>query len=375
VNPKAEQAEGFPGIRAAADIRALEGGADLAVVALPAPYVEEALRGCAEAGVPVAVVISSGFREAGNAEGERRLAAMARGRGPRIIGPNCAGVMSTGSRLFASIEVRALPGRTAFITQSGAVGGAVLALAGQRGIGFSKFVSYGNRADLGELELIEYLAADEETAVIALYLESITRGAELLEVIAACSRRKPFLVIKAGRTSSGSRAAGSHTGCLAGSEEVCEAALRRCGAIRAAGIEELLDLCDGFASLPPLRGGRIAIVTNSGGPGILAADRAEELGLSVAEPGPTTRRELQGFLSGRCALGNPIDLTVEGTGANYERTLRAMLASDCDGAIAINVATPFLDSVALARGVAAAAAHRSPPPSWPGRWWRRACGC
>ena len=353
VNPKADSPDGFPQVAAFAGARSI-GGIDLAVLALPAQFAEGAVREAGAAGAPVAVVISSGFAEAGNAEGERRLVAAAREAGVRLIGPNCAGIMNTANRLSASIEPRALPGRVSFITQSGAVGGAVLGLAGERGIGFAKFVSYGNRADLGEPELLEYLAADPETGVIALYLESVADGQRLLPVLAAAAAAKPVVAIKAGRTAAGRRAAGSHTGSLAGADEVFAAAFRRAGVIRAAGVEEMLDLCDAFAHLPAPAGRKVAIVTNSGGPGILAADRAEELGLEPAEPSPELRAGLRAFLSERCALGNPVDLTVEGTGANYERVLRLLLESSYDAAIAVNVATPFLDSLELARGVIAA---------------------
>ena len=354
VNPKAEQPEGIPSVPAFAGAREVTGGLDLAVLALPAQFAEAAVREAGAAGAPVAVVITSGFAEAGNVEGERRLLAAAREAGVRLIGPNCAGIMNTANRLSASIESRAWPGRVAFITQSGAVGGAVLGLAGTRGIGFSKFVSYGNRADLGEAELLEYLTEDPETDVIALYLESVADGARLLPVLAAAAAVKPVIAIKAGRTAAGQRAAGSHTGSLAGTDEVFDAAFRRACVIRAAGIEEMLDLCDAFAHLPPPSGRRVAIVTNSGGPGILAADRAEELGLQVAEPSAKLQSGLREFLSERCAVGNPVDLTVEGSGANYERTLRLLLEGGYDAAIAMNVATPFLDSVDLARGLIAA---------------------
>jgi len=354
VNPKADSPDGFPQVAAFAGARAVDNGIDLAVLALPAQFAEDAVREAGAAGAPVAVVITSGFAEAGNAEGERRLLAAAREAGVRLIGPNCAGIMNTANRLSASIEPRALPGRVSFLTQSGAVGGAVLGLAGERGIGFAKFVSYGNRADLGEPELLEYLAADPETGVIALYIESVADGQRLLPVLAAAAAVKPVVAIKAGRTTAGRRAAGSHTGSLAGADEVFAAAFRRAGVIRAAGVEEMLDLCDAFAHLPAPAGRKVAIVTNSGGPGILAADRAEELGLQPAEPAPQLRAGLRGFLSERCALGNPVDLTVEGTGANYERVLRLLLEGGYDAAIAVNVATPFLDSLELARGVIAA---------------------
>jgi acetyltransferase len=363
VNPKAERPEGFPDIPAAARASELPGGLDLALLALPAQFAEAAVRDAGAAGASIAVVISSGFSEAGNIEGEGRLVAAARGSGVRLIGPNCAGIMDAASRLSASIEVAALPGRIAFITQSGAVGGAVLGLAQARLIGFSKFVSYGNRADLGEAELLEYLAQDPETAVIAMYVESVRDGPSLAPVLAAAAAAKPLIAVKAGRTPSGKRAAGSHTGAMAGTDEVFAAVFRRAAVIRAAGIEEMLDLCDGFAHLAAPAGRRLAIVTNSGGPGILAADRAEELGLEVPEPDPELRLALRGFLSERCALGNPVDLTVEGSRSDFERTLQAMLGSGYDLAIAINVATPFLDSGDLARGIGAARAAL--PPSKP----------
>lgn len=355
INPKAEAPADYPALPALPALASWEKAPDLAVIALPAEHVPAALKDCGRAGVSFAVVLSAGFAESGNTEGERRIRELARRLHIRVIGPNCAGIMHTPSRLFASIEFRALPGRIAFITQSGAVGGAVLASAGLRGIGFSTFVSYGNRADIGEIELLRHLASDPGTDVVGMYLESISDGRAFLTAAAALSRAKPFVIIKAGRSGAGERAAGSHTGSLAGSDAVFDAACRQSGALRAAGIEELLDLCSAFQTLPLMAGRRLAIVTNSGGPGILTADRAEAEGLEVAEPGAALREELSGFLSERCALGNPFDLTVEGSGANFERTLRAVLAGGYDGAVALNVGTPFIDSRSLAEGIAAAA--------------------
>ena len=355
VNPKGETPEGFPQITAAAGVLDLKEKIDLAVICTPAVFVEQVLDDCGRKKIPIAVILTSGFSEAGNKEGEERLLATAGKQGIRIIGPNCAGIMNTSIRLFASIEVRALPGRTAFITQSGAVGGAVLALAELRGIGFSKFVSYGNRADIGENELLRYLGQDDETDVIAVYLESLQDGRGFLAAARELSGKKPLLIIKSGRSSSGVRAAGSHTGSMAGSDRVFAAMVKQAGAVRVAGMEELLDLCYGFSTLTPPGGRRIAIVTNSGGPGILTSDRGEELGLEIAEPSPAVRKKLKGFLPEHCGFSNPIDLTVEGSGENYRRTLEILLAGGYDGAIAINVATPFLDSSDLAAGIAAAA--------------------
>jgi len=358
VNPRAEAPEGLPSVPAFAALKPSAQPVDLALVAVPAPFVNEVILSCGAAGVPFAVVLTSGFAEAGHVEEERALARAACQAGVRLIGPNCAGIMNTASRLYASIEVRALPGRTAFLTQSGAVGGAVLGLARERGIGFSTFVSYGNRADIDEAELLEYLSEDPQTGVIGLYLESLSDGREFLRTVQRVTRRKPVVIIKAGRSGSGLRAAGSHTGALAGSDAVFQAMVQQSGAVRVPGMEEMLDLCEGFTRLAPLAGSRVVIVTNSGGPGILTADRAEELGLEVPPTPETVRAALREFLPAHCALANPIDLTVEGTRENYSRALRAALAGEgFDAAVAINVATPFLDSVALAEGILEAASE------------------
>jgi acyl-CoA synthetase (NDP forming) len=375
VNPKGESPEGLPGVAACASLGQVPPPVDLALVAVPAPFVVEVVRACGSAGVPFAVVLTSGFSEAGHAEEERVLRQEAAAAGVRLIGPNCAGIMNTASRLYASIEVRALPGRTAFITQSGAVGGAVLGLARERGIGFSTFVSYGNRADIDEVELLEHLEADPETDVIGLYLESLADGRAFMRTVRRVTRHKPVVIIKAGRSGAGLRAASSHTGSLAGSDAIFQAMVTQSGALRVAGMEELLDLCDGLTRLPPLRGSRVAIVTNSGGPGILTSDRAEELGLEVLQTPEPVRAALREFLPAHCALGNPIDLTVEGTRENYSRVLRSVLAcppgaadpaggtEGFDAAIAINVATPFLDSVDLAEGILEGAAAGAATPA------------
>jgi acetyltransferase len=361
VNLKGESPEGFPAIPGFPSLTRAPFPPDLALISVPAQFVDSVIRSCGEAGVPFAVVFTSGFSEIGNRDEEARLKETADRYGVRLIGPNCAGIMDTGAGMYASIEVRALPGKAAFVTQSGAVGGAVLALAKIRGIGFSKFVSYGNRVDIGEVELLDYLESDPDTEVIALYLESLQNGREFMRAVSRVSRRKPVLIIKAGRSVSGLRAASSHTGSLAGSDEIFAAMIRQTGALRIPGMEELLDLCDGLTTLPRLEGDRVAVVTNSGGPGILTSDRAEELGLKVKESPPHLREDLKAFLPSHCAFANPIDLTVEGTREGYRRTLQVVLGSEYDAAIVINVATPFLDSAALAEGILDAASSQKQP--------------
>ncbi len=357
VNPKGQGAFSVPGFQSVGEIR---GEVDLAIVASPAPTVPEVLEECGRAGVRVAVVITAGFSEVGNAEGEEAVREVAARHGMRVVGPNCAGFFNNPLGLHATLEIRPPVGRVALISQSGALGGAVLAWAEQQGLGFSKFVSYGNRADVGEVDLLAYLAEDRETDVVALYIESVDDGQAFLEAVHAFTRHKPLVVVKAGRGQAGRRAALSHTGSMAGSDTVYDAALRQAGALRVETIEELFDLCKGLVHLPPVRGRRVAIVTNSGGPGVLAADRAEAVGLEVAEPGPTLRERLSRLLPPYCSLRNPFDLTVEGTEEGYRETLKAVL-EEYDAALALDVCPPYLDSVPHARGVCDAAEATGKP--------------
>ena len=281
VNPGGGEILGFPVFTSVLD---LPEDTELIVLSLPKKAVLDTIEHCGRKNIGAAVVISSGYSEVGEHQAEKELNTAAQKWKVRIIGPNCAGLMNPWINHFPSIEVRALPGYTGFITQSGALGGATLALAEERGFGFSKFVSYGNRCDVGDNELLSYLADDPKTRVIVLYIEGISEGREFLRAAHAASLKKPVLAIKSGRTQSGTRAASSHTGSLAGIDQIYDAAFRKTGIIRVEGIEEMFDLCQAFSFCPLPTGNKVAIVTNSGGPGILTADKAESLGLNVAEP-------------------------------------------------------------------------------------------
>ena len=378
VNPKAQGALDVPSY---ATIAAIPASVDLAVISSPAATVAGILEECGQVGVKAAVIISSGFSEMGNKAGEVEIQAIAARHGIRIVGPNCAGIINTSHRLCPTMETLPPPGPVALISQSGALAGVVLGWAARDGLGISKFVSYGNRSDINEVDLLEYLANDEETHVVGLYIETVSDGRAFMAAAAKCAARKPVIVIKAGRGESGQRATLSHTGSLAGSDAVYDAALRQCGAIRVESAEEMFDLCRGFVGIPQgIRGRRIAIVTNSGGPSILAADRAEVLGLDVAEPGPAIRAKLASFLPPHAALKNPIDLTVEGTERGYREALLALLAQaevkaevedqtdlshnldlSFDAVVAINIAPPYLDSIPIARGICDTAAATGKP--------------
>ena len=357
VNPKAQGAFDVPGYDAVAKIKR---PVDMVVIVSPPSTVPSVLEDCGRAGVRAAVIITAGFSEVGNDAGEAEIRRVAEKHGVRFIGPNCAGLINTSHRLYPTLETHPPAGGVAVVAQSGAVGGVVMAWAKEFGLGVSKFVSYGNGADLNEIDFLRYLADDVETQVVALYIESASGGREFMRAVRECAARKPVVVIKAGRTQSGRRATLSHTGSLAGADAVYDAALRQCGAIRVHTIEEMFDLCKAFVHVPRLRGRRVAIVTNSGGPGVLATDRAEEVGLDVVEPGPATKEKLAEFLPAHCAFKNPIDLTVEGTEEGYRKTLLA-LAEEYDALLALNIATPYLDSLALARGVCDAAEQADTP--------------
>jgi len=357
VNPRAQGLDGAPGFSSVADIGR---PVDLAVIVSPTTTVPAVLADCGRAGVKAAVIITAGFSEVGNHDAEKEIARVAHCHGIRFVGPNCAGIINTRSHLAPTLETIPPTGGVSFISQSGAVGGVLLAWAREFGLGISKFVSYGNGADLREIELLRYLAEDPDTSVVALYIESVSDGREFMRAARECARRKPLVVIKSGRTQSGQRATLSHTGSMAGAEAVYNAALRQCGAIRVHTVEELFDTCKAFSVLPPLGGKRVAIVTNSGGPGVMAADWAEELGLDVGEPSPAARERLAKFLPSHCAFRNPIDLTVEGSEENYRRTLLTLL-DEYDAALALNIAPAYLDSRPLARGICKAAQESAKP--------------
>lgn len=357
LNPKAQGVGRVPGFASARDISE---PVDLVVIASPAPTVKDVLEDCGKKGVKAAIIITSGFSEAGNAAGEEEIKQVAAKYGIRFTGPNCAGMVNTHCQLLATLEAAPPKGNTALISQSGAVGGAIMAWSREQGLGISKFVSYGNGNDLNELEFLQFLKDDPETRVIAMYLENVKNGREFMQVLKEVTAVKPVVVIKSGRTGTGQRATLSHTGSMAGADAVYDAALRECGALRVETIEDMLDLCKGFSYLPPVAGRRLAIVTNSGGPGVMAADKAEEVKLDVAEPSPELTKALKELLPPHAGVKNPIDLTVEGTGEEYRQALKGAL-QEYDAALALYIGTPYLEAMPIVRGIEAAAREGQKP--------------
>ncbi|NPA47051.1 MAG: CoA-binding protein [Thermococci archaeon] len=328
----------------------LEEPVDVAVIAVPAGVVPGLID---EIGSLIrgAVVISAGFSEVGNAALERELVEKAKKHGVRVIGPNCAGVFGVHGRFFGSFEVRVRPGGLALISQSGAFGGAALAMGNDERIGFSAFVSYGNASDLNESDFLEYFAEDENTRVIALYIEGVKDGRRFLRALRYAAERKPVVILKAGKSASGARAAASHTGSLAGSYEIYRAAFKQAGAIEVEEMEELFDAAKAF-EMYPLAGKRVAVITNSGGPGVLATDKLERLGLEIAKLSEETVEELRSFLPPQCSVRNPIDLIADADYERYRRTIEIVCRDgNVDSLLVICVPPIFVPSEEVARAV------------------------
>jgi len=323
---------------------------DLAVIAIPSQSIPSLLEDLGNQGVNSVIIISAGFSEVGNFKEEEKIKEIAKKYKMRIIGPNCAGIMNTESNLFASIEVRALPGNTAFITQSGALGGAVLMMAEELDFGFSKFVSYGNRCDVDEADLIDYLQDDPQTQVITVYIEGLTEGRKFLGQAKETGLKKPIIAIKAGKHEAGMRATSSHTGSLAGEDRIYEAAFKQAGILRVDGVEEMFDLSRGLIYYPRIEGNRIAIVTNSGGPAVMTTDKLEELGLVVPEPSLGLRNMLKESLPPHVSLKNPFDLLAYGSTETFSSVCQS-IAPEYDAIIVIFVPTAYMDSTKIAKAI------------------------
>jgi acetate---CoA ligase (ADP-forming) len=362
VNPKAEAVQSVHAYPTIADV---PGPVDLAVIVVPAAHVLPVIDACGRAGVRAAVVISAGFKETG-AEGaarERALVECVRGHGMRLIGPNCLGVVNTESDVrmdatFAPVYPPA--GRVAFSSQSGALGLAILDLAAQLNIGISHFASVGNKADVSGNDLLEFWEQDPGTRVILLYLESFGNPRRFSQIARRVARVKPIVAVKSGRTAAGERAAASHTGSLAGADVAVEALCLQSGVIRTDTIEELFDVAMLFANQPVPRGRRVGIVTNAGGPGIMASDACEMHDLEVPALTAATVEALRAFLPPEASTRNPVDMIASAVPESFEKAIRLVYEDPhIDAVLAIYVppivTRPLDVARAIVRGAAAAA--------------------
>ncbi|MCD6470831.1 acetate--CoA ligase [Candidatus Bathyarchaeota archaeon] len=336
INPNANKLLGFKCYKSVLDV---PDHIDLAVIVVPARIVPSVVEECGLKGVKGIVIISAGFSEVGRegARLEREVIGLCRKYGMRMQGPNCLGLISVQSRVNASFApTMPLPGNIAFISQSGALGSTILNWAIRNEIGFTKFISLGNEADLNAADFIEALEDDEETKVIGLYMEGVKEGKRFIEVAKKVVRKKPIIAIKAGTTDAGIRAVSSHTGSLAGSDTAFSAAFRKAGIIRANTLEELFNLVLAFSSQPTPRGNRILIVTNGGGPGILAADACEKMGLDLPLLEYEIRENLRRLMPPHASLNNPLDVLGDADENRYKLALEAGLKSNnVDGIIVI----------------------------------------
>ncbi len=328
VNPRARE---ILGIRSYSSLKEINSSVDQIVVAVPPPLVVETLREAVETGVKTAVIITAGFRETGP-EGlrlEEELKEIAKRGNIRILGPNCLGIINTAIGLNATFAAGTPPaGKISFFSQSGALGIAILDWAIGNNMGISKFISLGNKIDLTELDFLEYFLNDPETEVILGYIEDVSDGRRFLEVAKRATKLKPVILIKSGGTEHGARAASSHTGALAGSEIAFETAFRQTGIIRARSIQKLFDLALAFSSGRLPEGNRLLIITNAGGPGILAADAAEREGLDLPLLKKETIDELKKGLPGNASLYNPVDIIGDADSRRYRFVLEKILMDE-----------------------------------------------
>ncbi len=339
VNPKARS---VCGVAAFPDLSSVPERVDLAIVAVPAAQVSKVLQEAALSGVRAVTVITAGFAETGQvgAAAETELLSMAREYGMRIVGPNCLGLVNTDPEVrmnatFAGLDP--LPGRLALISQSGAVGIALAEQASAAGVGLSSFISVGNKLDVSSNDLLCFFERDERTSVIALYLESLGNPRKFARIARRISEHKPIVALKAGRSAAGARGARSHTAAAATPEVSVEALLRSAGVIKVDRLEELLDVSMLVLAAPLPAGRRVALLGNSGGPLILAADACEANGLLVTELDEATTTALHGCLAAAAATSNPVDLTADGTRETLERALEIVLADAAIDAVIVVV--------------------------------------
>lgn len=330
VNPKADYILGAKCYNSIGDI---EDYIDLAVIAVPAKIVPSVLRECGKKNVPFAIIISAGFAEIGE-EGEKlqeQILKIAEESRIRIIGPNCLGIIRPSNNLNASFAPTMPPeGPVGFISQSGALADSIIDWAVEERYGLSALISYGNRADLDVHDFIEFMAEDEKTKAIAIYLEGLKDGRKFMEVCRRVSKKKPIIVLKGGKTESGSKAISSHTGSLAGSYNIYKAAFKQSGVVIAETVEELFDLAKALAYQPPCKKNSIAIVTNGGGCGVLCADHCEEFGVHLAELKKSTIKKLDntGKMHPAYSRRNPLDIIGDALPERYEAAINILLEED-----------------------------------------------
>lgn len=362
VNPAVDQ---IMGLKSYAKITDITEAVELAILVVPAKTVPTVVSECGQKGVRGIVVISAGFKETG-IEGfklENQLVTLAKSYGIRVLGPNCLGFIDTSSSLNATFASgMAAKGNISFLSQSGALCQAVLDWSQDKFVGFSKFVSLGNMADVNESDIIESWKEDEDTAVVMAYLEGVSDGERFRKAAAALTRVKPLILLKSGATAAGSRAASSHTGSLAGFDVAYDTVFRQTGVIRVQSMEEIIDFALAFSNQPLIKGNKIAVVTNAGGPGIMAADACERVGLKLSSFSRKTIEKLQSCLPPVANFYNPVDVIGDAGPERYQATLEILIDDQNVDGILVLLTPQAVTDVEKTAGVIIEATRNSTKP-------------
>lgn len=339
VNPKGGQAFGC---RMYKNIDELPDGIDLAIFVIPKSVIIPSIKECIKNNVKFVMILTAGFKEIGQ-EGvilEKQVTDLIQNSSTRIVGPNCAGLCNAIKNVHATFEIFPKKGSISFISQSGSICSTFSSNLSVREAGVSKYISLGNKLDINEVELIDYLGNDPETEVISLYLEDITDGRSLLEITPKISRKKPIIAFKSGFTLEGAKATVSHTGAMSGEDRIINSAFRQMGIIRVNNINELHDVSAALSVLQAPKGNNIAIISDAGGPGVIATDAISSLGLKLAELSNKAKNKLQSFLPSFASVQNPIDMTFTRDEGLYYRCIEALQGEEVD-AVLVTIPSHF----------------------------------
>ena len=322
------------GLHAYKDVNEVPGEIDLAVIVIPAALAYEAVKSCADKGVKFVAIITSGFSEIGNAEEERKIVSYALEHGTRVLGPNIMGIYSAAARMNATFGPGDIAsGNVAIVTQSGALGVAMIGKTKVENIGLSAIISVGNKADISEIDLLDHLASDVNTRVIMMYIEGVTHGEKFVEALSRTAKIKPIVVVKAGRSKRGAMAAASHTGSLAGEDKVFDDIARQCGVLRAESLQDAIEWCKILANSPEPQSDNAVIITNGGGIGVMAADACEKYNINLYDNLADMKDTFTSVVPKFGSLKNPVDLTGEATAEDYFRAINFALSNNNISAI------------------------------------------
>jgi len=351
INPNAKEILGFESYKSLDDLET--GSVDLAIIVIPATAVENVVQECVRKKVPAAIIISSGFSEIGNKGLEEKIASVARRGGTRIVGPNTFGIFYAKSKMNATFGPNyVLSGKTAFITQSGALGLALMDWTTEEKYGVSSIVSIGNKSDVDDADLVDFFADDNGTSSVLIYMEGLKNGRRFYEASSRAVKKKPIVIIKSGSSKRGAQAASSHTGSIAGEDIIYSTAFKQAGAMRAETMTQAFDWIQAINENPVPLGENIVIVTNGGGIGVLATDKCEQLGLKLIEIPDSLKEQIRPLIPGFGSVRNPVDMTANADDEIYSKVVTALFnGDDVHGIIALFCQTADIDPILVAHSL------------------------